>query len=129
MKITLFDDTSLSRVIMQYAFENTEHIIKTYEDPGNYRTIIADDPPDVLILDASMRVSGLTIIENLKAIYPDIVFIIYTGDLAIRSRQRYKKAGFAGIIPKSIEFDIDEIAPLFERILDGIDTFNISRLT
>lgn len=125
MKIILFDDSHMCCFIMQCAFEGTLHTIETYEDPGGYRNIIADNPPDVLILDGSMRIPGLTIIEKLKPQYPDVIFMIHTGDLSPSARQYYKEIGFAGIIHKPI--DVDNIAPLFERILDGIDTFNISQ--
>lgn len=123
MKINYFDDSKLSRFIMQSAFEQTQHQLQIYPKPGDYHKIIAESLPDVIISDSSMPgTSGAKLISNLKPLYPMIIFIVHTGDTTPEAQIIYKKMGFAGIIPKPI--DIDNIVTVFESILAGKDTFN-----
>lgn len=118
-KLAYYDDDDICLYVMQVAFgKQSEWKLTTYIQSANFLEDTKVDVPDAMILDASMpRVTGMEIIATLKPLYPEIIFIIHTGDTGKESLHHYRELGFAGIIPKPIA--AADIFPLYMKIVNN----------
>ncbi|MBI3071259.1 MAG: response regulator [Deltaproteobacteria bacterium] len=78
--LLLVDDEADVVASLRRTLAPLHHRILTTTDPTQVLTIIASDSVDLLISDIDMgEVSGLDVVENVRAWFPDVVRILLTG--------------------------------------------------
>ena len=117
-KIWIADDDRSIRWVLEKALAKIDAEISSYAKPRDLLERMQTDKPNVIISDIRMPgIDGISLLERIKQIYPDIPVIIMTAysdlDHAVSSFQ----GGAFEYLSKP--FDIDDVVSLVERALAG----------
>lgn len=120
-RILMVDDerpnvTAVLRILRRAGYDNIEGL----SDPRLVMERMADNPPDLLLLDLRMpHLDGFDILERIRAtIPPDHYFpvLVLTGDLSREVRERALSAGARDFLTKP--FDITEVLLRIKNLLE-----------
>lgn len=113
-KILLVDDDDFFRDRLKRAFTTRGFVVS---EAANYEEAIArvrEDFPDMAVVDLKMPGrSGLEVIKEAKAIYPDICIVVLTGYGSISTATEAVRLGAFSYLPKPA--DVDDILHAFAR--------------
>lgn len=101
--ICLFDNDELIRIGFTDVINSiTSYDLHVFEDGSNWESHINKVKPDIVFLDIDMPGErGDAIIESARDLYPDMIFIAYTGNVRPVDQQMYAELKFDGFFPKS----------------------------
>lgn len=123
--IIVIDDDKTMRRACQAALRHTEYQVETYADGPSGLTRIEETGADLLVVDLKMPgMSGMEVIERVKAIAPDIVTIVITGFATVSTAVEAMKAGAYDFIPKP--FTVDEFRVIIAR---GVERCQLAQET
>ena len=102
-RVFLVDDHPLVRDGLKMLIE-AEHdlvVVGEAEEPGEALAAIAADPPDVALVDLSLkRGSGLDVIKGLRTRVPQVQTLVLSMHEAISDVERALRAGARGYVMK-----------------------------
>ena len=102
------DDARLSALLVQGLTEAGWDVEAVADGPEAYRRALADDPPDVLLLDWMLPgLDGLTVCRRLRDMGVTTPVLVLTARGEVRDRIRGLDAGADDYLPKP--FDLDEL--------------------
>ena len=114
-KLLFVDDEEVIKALFCKAMKDGELMIETASDGEEALKKLKTFPADVVITDVMMpQMDGLTLLEKIKILYPDIFVLLVTGYGTIEDAVKAIKAGAYDYIPKP--FDFDEIRKLINKI-------------
>ena len=115
--VWIVDDDSSIRWVVQKALLTAEVSCTSFESPHDVLLQLESGiKPEVIISDVRMpQMTGVELMEQVKAEHPDIPFIIMTAHSDLDSAVTAYKSGAFEYLPKP--FDIDEAVSLVHRAL------------
>jgi DNA-binding response OmpR family regulator len=82
LRVLVADDDPSMRLVLTMAFERRGHVVTTADDTDVARRILAEDAPDVALIDAGMPRSGTSLWrECLETGQPHGGALLLTGDV------------------------------------------------
>ena len=110
----IVDDDQSVRWVLEKALKQADMETRSFERAEHLLEALGDGPPDVLITDVRMPgMSGLTLLERLRASYPDLPLIVITAHSDLENAVAAYKGGAFEYLPKP--FDIDEATELVRK--------------
>ena len=108
LKVLLVDDDEDVRILMARMFEKAGHQVKGVANgKGALESLAAGPLPDLVILDQNMPgLTGVQLLERVRATHPDLPIIISSGQLDLDKWPCFKQPN-VGIISKP--FDMAEL--------------------
>jgi DNA-binding NtrC family response regulator len=104
--ILAIDDEADIRALLQEALTLTGYRVSTAADPAQARKVVAEDPPQLIILDFQIEQGdGFVLIEDLKRLGPHIPILLLTGTIFNRNEVR-------DTIEKKVSCYLDKTASL-----------------
>jgi DNA-binding NarL/FixJ family response regulator len=106
--VLIVDDSALIRGRIAAMLEHIPNIIVSgwAEDATAAIGLIRQDPPDVVVLDISLKTSnGMEVLRYVAGTHPAIKVIVLSNYSEEASRARFLAAGAYGFYDKSLEFD------------------------
>ena len=115
--LSLDDDPMQGRMITAL-FRDTPSIeVTAVHDPGEALELVAANPPDLVLLDLGLPgMSGLEVLQRLKASYPQLPVIVLTGFSDVRTAVQAIKLGAYQFLTKPV--NTDELQVIVERALE-----------
>jgi DNA-binding NtrC family response regulator len=115
MRILLADDERAIAVTLRDDLERAGHRVVVAKDGNEARTALSDQAFDVLITDIKMPgPSGIELLEEVKAVRPDVEVVIITGYGTIQSAvDAIRKGAFEYILKP---FDNDQILVVLKKV-------------
>ena len=102
-KLLIVDDEPKIRAMLADCLQQTELAIATAESGEEALAKVAQDPPDVMILDIKMKgMSGLEVLRQVRASFPHIGVLIITGFDDERVEEDVTRLGVLGVIHKPL---------------------------
>src|SRR5687768_9544380 len=78
--LSVDDDPMQGRIITALFRDNPGIEVTAVHDPGEALELVASRPPDLLLLDLGLPgMSGLEVLQRVKASYPQVPVIVLTG--------------------------------------------------
>lgn len=118
-KILIVEDDDFLKTLESEKFVKEGLEVLTASDETQMATIIAETPPDIILLDLMLpKTDGFQIIQNLKADdkTKDIIVVVFSNLSDDTSIEKAKKAGAEDFIIKS-NFSIKELADKLKSFL------------
>ena len=110
----IVDDDQSVRWVLEKALKQADMETRSFERAEHLLEALGDGPPDVLITDVRMPgMSGLTLLERLRASYPDLPIIVITAHSDLENAVAAYQGGAFEYLPKP--FDIDEATELVRK--------------
>jgi DNA-binding NtrC family response regulator len=114
MRILVVDDEAAIRFALSELLREAGHDVRTAEHAPTALAVLDDAAADVVISDLSMPVmSGLALLEEVRARHPDTLFVLMTAHGDERAAVDALKLGAWYYVPKP--FDNDEILAVLDR--------------
>jgi two-component system response regulator (stage 0 sporulation protein F) len=102
-KLLIVDDEPKIRAMLADCLQQTALAIATAESGEEALAKLAQDPPDVMILDVKMKgMSGVEVLRQVRASFPHIGVLIITGFDDERVEQDATRLGVLGVIHKPL---------------------------
>lgn len=115
--ILLVDDEAHFRERLGRAFEKRDYRVFMAGDHEEAMRIIRQEMPDMAVVDLRMPgKSGLELIKDALALYPDMRIVVLTGYGSIATATDAVKLGAVSYLPKPA--DIDDIITAFSETTD-----------
>ncbi len=103
MRILIVDDEYNICLALRNIFADDGHTGEIVQNPKSALAMIAKDSPDIVILDVSMpEISGLEVLERIKAIDETIQVIMISGHSGISEAVRAIKSGAFDFLEKPL---------------------------
>ena len=116
--ILVIDDDPLNRRLLTATLERQGHQTSSAEDGKTALAMLAEDRPDVVLLDLVMRgMYGLDVLEKLRQLDPSVKVVVVSADIQTSSQQLVGQAGAKAFITKP--FDREEILGILDTVLAG----------
>ena len=110
----LVDDDESIRWVLERALTGAAIAVRTFPGGAELLDAIEEDVPDVLLTDIRMPgISGLDLLDRVRAIQPDLPIIIMTAHSDLDSAVSAYRGGAFEYLPKP--FDLDEAVELVNR--------------
>ena len=110
----LVDDDESIRWVLERALTGAAIAVRTFPGGAELLDAIEEDVPDVLLTDIRMPgISGLDLLDRVRAIQPDLPIIIMTAHSDLDSAVSAYRGGAFEYLPKP--FDLDEAVELVTR--------------
>ena len=114
LNVWVVDDDQSVRWVLEKALRQAGMQARTFERAEHLLEAIAHGQPDVLITDVRMPgMSGITLLERLRATSPDLPIIVITAHSDLENAVAAYKGGAFEYLPKP--FDIDEAMELVRK--------------
>jgi DNA-binding NtrC family response regulator len=114
MRILVVDDDAAIRFALTELLGDAGHAIRAAEHAPAALAALEGDPADLVVSDLSMpAMSGLDLLEEVRARFPEALFVLLTAHGDERVAVRALKLGAWDYVPKP--FDNDEIMAMVER--------------
>ena len=114
LNVWVVDDDQSVRWVLEKALRQAGMTARTFERAEHLLEAIAHGEPDVLITDVRMPgMSGITLLERLRATSPDLPIIVITAHSDLENAVAAYKGGAFEYLPKP--FDIDEAMELVRK--------------
>ena len=109
--VWVVDDDQSVRWVLERALKQAGMAVRSFERGELLLDALADDDPDVLITDVRMPgMDGLTLLERLGRVAPDLPIIVVTAYSDLDNAVAAYQGGAFEYLPKP--FDIDEAVAL-----------------
>jgi len=119
-KILVIDDEEMIRELLKDTFEKEKYIVETAEDGNVAFNMIHSNNYNLIITDIRLPdISGMEILEKIKAKHPNIGVIMITAYGSIKSAVKAMKDGAFDYIAKP--FEIDEIKIVVQKYFEFED--------
>lgn len=106
-KVLIVDDEKSIRVTLKAFLENADYTAEVAENAQEAKVKLKQEEFDVVITDVIMpRISGMELVEDVRASSPDTQVIIMTGEPTVETAMEAVRAGAYDYIPKPINKDI-----------------------
>ncbi len=103
-KILIVDDEKNIRFTMTEFLQQDGHEVFTADDAFVALEILKKEPISIMISDIVMpRIKGTDLLFTVRAVYPDIKLILFTGYPSEESEKVGKKAGAFAYLPKPVD--------------------------
>ena len=113
----VIDDDLSIRWVLEKALQQEGMAVRTFESGDKIIAALNQQQPDVLITDIRMPgISGLDLLDNIRAMSPELPVIIMTAHSDLESAVAAYRGGAFEYLPKP--FDIDEAVRLVRRAID-----------
>lgn len=113
LRVLIVDDAkSLREMLHTLLTQNGYSVVAELDDGASVLATVARTHPDIVCLDLNMpKVSGMTVLRDLSAKYPDVAVVMMTGDSATTAHGEATNLGAAGFLKKpfSPQQIIDEL--------------------
>ena len=117
-KIAVIDDVLDACIILKRILERKGHEVFVFTEEDDVIDFIRDNRVDLAILDIKLkRLSGIELLEELKAIQPDLEAIMLTGYPTIETARSALQEGAREYLVKPV--DKDELEQAVEAVLKG----------
>jgi two-component system nitrogen regulation response regulator GlnG len=114
LNVWVVDDDHSVRWVLEKALRQADMEARSFERAEHLLDAIEHDDPDVLITDVRMPgMSGITLLERLRARSPDLPIIVITAHSDLENAVAAYKGGAFEYLPKP--FDIDEAIELVRK--------------
>jgi DNA-binding NtrC family response regulator len=119
-RILIVDDEQVVRESLKHWFEEDGYLVDVSEDAFNVLQILQPERWDIMLIDIKMpKMSGLELLEKVKAIDPECVVIIITAYASVPTAVHALKSGAFDYVTKPI--DPDELSHLIEKAIKHKD--------
>jgi DNA-binding NtrC family response regulator len=116
-RILVVDDDDNLRWVLQTQLEELGYDVSTAADGHQALAQIGKDPPALVITDLKMPgLTGMELVDRIRAEYPEVPSIIITAFGTIQSAVQAMKSGAYDYLTKPI--DHDELALVVSRVLE-----------
>lgn len=106
LRVFLAEDSGPVRTRIADMLGGCVAVVGEGETPRQCIDGILEKHPDVVVLDVQLEGGqGLEVLRAVRAIDPDIAFVVFTNNALPSYRRRYLQAGAARFLDKSLEFD------------------------
>ena len=107
-RILLVEDDRDNLQLMELMFETNGFTnVHSTMDPRRVVDIVAEDPPDIMLLDLHMpHMDGLALIEEIAKVIPSDPFlpiVLISGEVSREIKERASELGATGFLPKPYE--------------------------
>jgi CheY-like chemotaxis protein len=103
--LILDDEPDLRDLLAEILHDNT---ILTASSGNEALSLLAGENVDLMILDNKLHgETGLEILENVTAIYPDLAILPISGNMNDADKEKYREAGIEVFLEKP--FDMDQV--------------------
>ena len=115
--VWIIDDDKSIRWVLEKALAQTDMNVRVFEQAEPVLDLLRREHPDAIITDVRMPgMDGLTLLEQIQIINPDLPVIIMTAHSDLESAvSSYQKGAFE-YLPKP--FDVDEAVSLLQRAIE-----------
>jgi DNA-binding NtrC family response regulator len=112
------DDDPMQGRMITALFRDTPSIeVTAVHDPGEALELVTARPPDLLLLDLGLPgMSGLEVLQRVKASYPQMPVIVLTGFSDVRTAVQAIKLGAYQFLTKPV--NTEELLVIVERALE-----------
>lgn len=115
-RILIVDDEQVVRESLKHWFEEDGYKVDVSEDAFNVLQSLKPDKWDIMLVDIKMpKMSGLELLEKVKAVDPECVVIIITAYASVPTAVQALKNGAFDYVTKPI--DPDELSHLIEKAI------------
>ncbi len=117
-EVWVIDDDKSIRWVLEKALNQTEVNVTCFDNANGILTRLGQQgtPPDVILSDIRMPgLDGLTLLEKINNLYPNLPVIIMTAFSDLESAVSAYQGGAFEYLPKP--FDVDEAVDLVQRAL------------
>ncbi|MBU2446744.1 MAG: sigma-54 dependent transcriptional regulator [Bacteroidetes bacterium] len=115
-RILIVDDEQVVRESLKHWFEEDGYKVDVSEDAFNVLEILKPDKWDIMLVDIKMpKMSGLELLEKVKAVDQECVVIIITAYASVPTAVQALKNGAFDYVTKPI--DPDELSHLIEKAI------------
>ncbi|HTG01260.1 MAG TPA: sigma-54 dependent transcriptional regulator [Nitrospirota bacterium] len=117
-KVLVIDDEELIRRTLEQHLSKEGYLVTATDSAEAGLDVVADDPPDVLLLDNRLPgMSGLALLEKLRISERSIMVIMVTATDEVESAVKAMKLGAYDYISKP--FNIDELSLVIRKALEA----------
>jgi len=115
-RIWVIDDDRSIRWVLERALTQAGMAVTAFENGAEAMARLAGEPPEVVVSDIRMpEMDGLSLLQKLSELHPDIPVIIMTAYSDLESTVSAYQGGAFEYLPKP--FDVDEAVALVRRAL------------
>ncbi|MFQ5487179.1 MAG: response regulator, partial [Gammaproteobacteria bacterium] len=115
-QVWVIDDDRSIRWVLEKALSKIPMDVTSFPSASGILERLKDEQPDALIVDIRMPgMDGLTLMERIKALYPELPVIIMTAHSDLDSAIAAYEGGAFEYLPKP--FDVEEAADLVKRAI------------
>ncbi len=106
LKVFLADDSQVIRDrVGAMLGAHGMHIVGEATTPADCTRQILATHPDVVVLDVQLEGgTGLQVLQAVRAVAPDITFVVFSNNAGPIYRKRFLGAGASGFLDKSADF-------------------------
>lgn len=105
--ILIVDDSALSRRISRRILEGAGHAVTEVADGLSALERYSLDKPDLVLLDVTMKeLSGLEVLQQLRAMDPAAIVVMATADIQSSTRALADASGAAGFVSKPLAAEV-----------------------
>ncbi|MGB5986194.1 MAG: response regulator [Desulfobacterales bacterium] len=106
VKIVVLDDVLDAGILAQRVLSAADREIEVFTEEEDFLTYVRENPVDLVILDIKLKkMSGIEVLEELKAVKSDIPAIILTGYPTLETARDALRLGVAEYCVKPIDND------------------------
>jgi CheY-like chemotaxis protein len=116
-RVLVVDDDPVSLTVVKALLEDLGYDVSARQRALGTSAVIADERPDVVLVDVSMpglTGDGVVLLGKTNPAFDDVVFILYSGSRGSDLEELVQKTGAAGGIVKT--GDLSAFAREFQRI-------------
>jgi two-component system phosphate regulon response regulator PhoB len=116
-RVLVVDDDPVSLTVVKAVLEDLGYDVSTRQRALGTSAVIADERPDVVLVDVSMpglTGDGVVLLGKTNPAFDDVVFILYSGSRGSDLEDLVLKTGAAGGIVKT--GDLSAFAREFQKI-------------
>jgi CheY-like chemotaxis protein len=117
-RVLIVDDDPVSLTVIKALVEDMGYDVHTRQRALGTSSVIAEDKPDIVLVDVSMpglTGDGLVRLGKTNPAFDDVIFILYSGSRASDLNRLVQQVGAAGGIVKT--GDLAAFASEFKRII------------
>ena len=112
--VWVVDDDQSVRWVLEQALKQANMVTRSFERAELFLEALQSDSPDVLITDVRMPgMDGLTLLDRLTRIAPDLPVIVVTAFSDLQNAVAAYQGGAFEYLPKP--FDVDEAVELVHK--------------
>ena len=120
VRILVVDDEASARSGLEILLKQEGYAVDTAADGVAALDVVTENVPDLMVTDLKMpRMDGLTLLEKMRADFPNVPVIVVTAFGDVSSAVNAMRAGAADYIVKSVDFD--ELLVAVERAIQHRD--------
>ncbi len=117
-RLLVADDSETVLLMLQRRLEMEGYDVVTATDGVEALDRLAEQEPDVILLDAMMpNKSGTEVLEEIRGKGSEIPVVMISAHLDAQEPERMRKLGATDVVPKPFEWD--DLIGVIEELADG----------